>query len=104
MGEIHKLHGQIYSVQNVPSNHGLDFTKEIYNEVLILTIFVLKYVSSCWHNIERVRVPNRSINSTFERELPHSNHIMEYGNDLHVFVQENITKLIEEQQIVFDTI
>jgi len=83
-------------------NHGLDFTKEIYNEALIFLEDLC--LAMCGKLLAQLGVtaPNRSNNATFEREpLKEQSY---NRNDLQLFVQENIQKFLQEQKISFDTI
>ncbi|UYV77959.1 hypothetical protein LAZ67_15003037 [Cordylochernes scorpioides] len=84
------------------ANLDLQFTPEIYNRALVLIEDICLAIANKRLGQMGLCAPNRSANDSYDRDLQRETHFD--VDDLSVFVERNLSKLVPEQRIAYDTL
>ncbi|UYV73325.1 hypothetical protein LAZ67_10002729 [Cordylochernes scorpioides] len=84
------------------ANLDFQFTPEIYNRALVLIEDICLAIANKRLGQMGLCAPNRSANDSYDRDLQRETHFD--VDDLSVFVERNLSKLVPEQRIAYDTL
>ncbi|UYV73324.1 hypothetical protein LAZ67_10002721 [Cordylochernes scorpioides] len=84
------------------ANLDFQFTPEIYNRALVLFEDICLAIANKKLGQMGLCAPNRSANDSYDRDLQREAHFD--VDDLSVFVERNLSKLVPEQRIAYDTL
>ncbi|GFX85927.1 ATP-dependent DNA helicase [Trichonephila clavipes] len=92
----------LHRIRRINVNPNIQFTSNIYNEVLILIEDICLTIANKSLAESGMIVPNKSGNDIFDRDIHRETHFD--VNELQTFVRTKLPKLVLEQQTAYDTI